>query len=498
MQLCFQIIGMTTALAFLLIAIPLGYDGETNDWLFVLSQIIYCWLAFNLTRYMFEFSTPGLSLSLHYGIFCCATMSVILFYVLYFNQIREEGNLGTGILRILPSTTYVAYVIVGYFIHALQADYPPISDAALMTVSPYRTRVIIEQTEQSRAPLRQQKQTKLSTSELSDSVSTLSRPLFHTTWQEFLGIYPQLTELRDVSVQGSVVKQWAKSVIMLLAVTVVYIYCQTLALQFSNAKDSLGELGIYIFFTLSFLFIKPVIRKLGNIADENKTGGPSLELLMEMSVYFFYYTFERNLFISVHSYSSFFLIKSIYVVFELLNNTITFHKTYHQTLIKLFTQYKHSPVLLQGLKLVAGGEYADLSLQVQCLRMGMKLYFVLTTAVTFLLFFIFLRFGYNHQYYCLYNEMTNDDFSLLMNITAISVIIEILLFLFADYLYFYHFQHRGILSTWEYLLRGQFLDIPNTTVVLYLIWLMTHVTTDLYISRIDVADIGGIDCPDVE
>lgn len=94
-ELCFRIIGLTTILAFILIIIPLGYDDEMNDWLFVLSQIIYCWLAFNLTRYMFEFTTPGLSLLLHYGIFCCATISVISFYVLYFNQIREDGNLGT-------------------------------------------------------------------------------------------------------------------------------------------------------------------------------------------------------------------------------------------------------------------------------------------------------------------------------------------------------------------------------------------------------------------
>jgi hypothetical protein len=350
-----------------------------------------------------------------------------------------------------------------------------------MTVSPYRTRLVISHDSSAEVP-----------------PATLSSPLANTPWTEFVGIFPHMKDLKDVTVQGSVVVQWAKSVTMLLAITAVYIYCQTLALQFSNAKNFLGEIGIYILFTISFLFIKPVIRKLGHIADANKTGGPSLELLMEMSIYFFYFTFERNLFISVNSYSDFFMIKSIYVVFELLNNTITFHTWYHNKLILLFVQYKLSPVRLQLLKLVAGGEYADLALQVQCLRMGMKLYFLLTTAFTFVLFFLFLRYGYNHQYYCLYEEMSDADFYLLMNITIISVVLELLLFLFADYLYFHNFRHRGILSTWEYLLRGQFVSVPNTSVVMYLIWLMTHVTTDLYIARIDVSGIGGIDCPDIE
>jgi len=330
-------------------------------------------------------------------------------------------------------------------------------------------------------------------------------PLLDISWSEYLGLSPQLTELREVSVRGSVVRQWSKSVVMLLAITAVYIYCQTLALQFSNAKGSFGELGIYILFTISFVFIKPVIRKLGHIADINKTGGPSLELLMEISVYFFYFTFERNLFISVTSYADFFMIKSIYVVFELLNNTVTFHTWYHNTLVELFARYKLSPLPLQVLRVLAGGEYADLALQVQCLRMGMKLYFLLTTAFTFILYFVFLRFGYNHQYYCLYDELQDKDFYLLMNITIISVGIELLLFLFTDCLYFFQFQHQhhggkkgSILCTWESLLRGQLSGIPNTTVVMYLVWLMTHVTTDLYIARIDVSDIGGIDCPDVD
>ena len=318
MQLCFQIIGTTTFLAFLVIIIPLGYNGETNDWLFVLSQMVYCILAFNLTRYMFEFTTPGLGLVLHYGIFCCATMSVILFYILYFNGIRQENNLGTGMLRILPSTTYVAYVIVGYFIHAVQTDYPPIPEDVVMTVSPYRTRVVVEQLEPSSSSPSATTSATTTKSEAVMCESTLSRPLYHITWSEFFGLYPHMTDLKGIHVRGSVIRQWTKSVAMLLAVTAVYIYCQTLALQFSNAKNSLGEVAIYILFTLSFLFIKPVIRMLGQRADVNKTGGPSLELLMEMSVYFFYFTFERNLFISVNSYSSFFAVKSIYVVFELL------------------------------------------------------------------------------------------------------------------------------------------------------------------------------------
>jgi hypothetical protein len=430
---------------------------------------------------MFEFSTPGITLSLHYAIFWCATASVVLLYILYFNDVREDGNLGTGILRILPSTTYVVYVILGYFIHALQVDYGVEVDEVATTVSPYRTRVVL-----------------LSKEEEEQQGVLKSHPLRDISWHEFFGIYPGLTELKNISVRGPVVRQWAKSVVMLLAVTAVYIYCQTLALQFSNAKNSFGELGIYILFTISFVIIKPCIRKLGHLTDMNKTGGPSLELLMEISVYFFYYTFERNLFISVKSYGEFFMIKSIYVVFELLNNTVTFHTRYHSALIDMFARYKLSPIPLQLLRLLAGGEYADLALQVQCLRMGMKLYFVLTTAFTFILFFIFLRFGYNQNYYCLYNEMTGDDFYLLINITIISVIIELLLFIFADYLYFYHFQQRGILSMWENLLQGRLRGIPNTTVVMYLIWIMTHVTTDLYITRIDVSGIGGIECPDID
>ena len=480
--LCFQLIGMTSVLSFLLIVIPLGFDGEVNDWFFVFYQLVYCWLAFNLTRYMFEFTTPGISVMLHYSIFGGATFAVIIFFILYFSGVREEGNLGTGIVRILPTSIFVAAVSVGYFIHALQSkSVPDCSDNTMTTTSPYRTELDFLQIDLSNY-----------------EVMLLKKPLSNTSWQEFFGFWPQLTELKDVSVRGPVFRQWLRSVVMLMSVSGVYIYCQTLALQFSNAENFLGEFGIYTLFTVSFLLIKPIIRKLGNLVDQNKTGGPSLELLMEVSIYFFYFTFERNLFISVHSYGDFFLLKSAYVLFELLSNTVTFHKWYHNALVNLFARYKHSPVFLQLLKIAAGGEFADLALQVQCLRMGMKLYMLLTTAFTFILYFVFLRFGYNRVFYCLYREISNDDFSILMNITLMSVIIEILLFIFADYLYFYNFQRRGILCTWERLLRGQFIGIPNTTVVMYVIWLMTHVTTDLYISRIDVSDIGGIDCPDVD
>lgn len=503
--LCFQIIGLSTLLAFFLLAIPLGTDGSMNKIAFTANQVIYCLFGFYLMRYNFEFSLPGMSDSFYNIIVGLSVALVILFYVLSFEGVIDTPI--TAVLRTVPPLFFSVLLITGYLIHARRLD---AESSAKGGTSTDDIRVTM-------SPMRH----KLSPPDSIDSSCMASSTCAHTAdgrenadsskgnghfsglsvsylclKNDLFGLSPRMIDMSGVMVVGSVTRQWARSFSMLLAVSATYMLCQYLAYVFQSATGILGEVGVYLIFSLSFMMIRPCVRFIGHLTDQHKTGGPSMEVLMEMTISFFFYTFYRNLFISIHSYSLFFIIKGIHVLSEVLNFSICFSQWYQGLLSHLFDRFADSPLVLQLLASVSGCRSADMIVQVQCFRYGMRLYLFISSILTFVLFFAFLRFGYNSSFYCLYDEISGAHYDLLMSMTFLSFIIELMVFWYTDVLCVSTYGH-GILAVWQDFLLGK-MGLSHKAVVVYMIWLMAHVSTDIYLSRLDASTIGGNDCPDID
>ena len=283
---------------------------------------------------------------------------------------------------------------------------------------------------------------------------------------------------------------------MASGVAATYMLCQYFANSFQHATSAFGEVGVYFLFSLSFTIIRPIMRSIGYLSDKNKIGGPSIEVLMEMSISFFFYTFYRNLFISVRSFGLFFVIKAVHVVFEVCNYTICFSKWYRKFVESAYERYHESTLQYQIISCISGCRNVETLEQAQCFRSGMRFYLFRSSVVTFILFFTFLRYGYNSSFYCAYNEISEDHYLILMSMTGLSIVIELIVFWYTDILCFSTYGH-GILRVWQEFLSGK-VGLVHRSVIVYMIWLMAHVTADIYLYRIDTSSIGGPDCPDIE
>lgn len=506
------IIGSSTLLSFIVIAIPLGSGESLSKAGFVVNQLVYIWLSFNFLRMAFELSVPGIPNILHSAIFISSTIFLILFYVLYFSDVM---NTSLGITRVIPQQVFLAFFAIGYYIHINSQR--PYVDPQLhngeTTLSPLRNILISNQISTQQVNNLEEDTEKNSQAKYSISIDHMSEMIPNNrsnsfrlsmdgdVWRfivlDLFGVRASIRDMEGVHILWSWYRQYLCALGMVSTTAITYFYCQYLALSFSAANTSLGEVQVYTAFVLSFNIIRPIAKQFGYLVDIHKTGGPSLELFMEITISFFYFTFYRNLFISIKSYSSFFTIKSIHVFFEMINYTIIFSKWYQEMLTLWLIKYKDYPLVVSILRIHSGCHTTGFILpQIQCLKVGVRLYLFLSSIITFVLFFTFLRFGYNKNYYCLYAEISSKDYKLLMTITLISFVIELLVFGYTDYLCMTTNNCR-ILSTWQRLLRGQIAGSSHVVFGIALIWIMTHITTDIYLSRIDVSSIGGVECPEI-
>lgn len=512
-RLCYTVIGTGSLLAFIVIAIPLNINSSSiNEVAFMAYSVVYCWYGFVLLRLIFEYSLPGLSRHLYLITFLVASLAVTTFYLIHFSDLF---HMSLGVIRTVPPSISTVIVMAAYLLHAVQYKSPSRpsnldvrGSTVAATTSPMRNVFNVDTKISQRGSVCNRLETLLEDNEQQESCfgpgGGVDRDapdgkevdILPALQAEWFGLSSRCGDMDGVEVVDSPVGQWMRCVAALGCISATYLYCQWLALTFSSTSGALGEVGIYIVFALSFSLLRPAARYLGFQIDQHKSGGPSVEVLMEMGISFFYFTFYRNLFVSVRSYLVFFVIKGIHVSLEMVNYSLCFSLSYRQALDYMFLRWNDFPFGKRVLRIVAGCKSVDMFVQLQCIKTGMRLYLFLSSALTFMLFFTFLRFGYNKPYYCVYEEMDHNEYVMLMNITSISICIELGLYVYTDSVCRSSYNH-GVLATWQALLNGK-LGGSHTSIIIYMIWLLAHVSTDIYLSRLDVSSIGGIDCPDNE
>jgi hypothetical protein len=494
------VIGTSAFLSFIIIGIPLGIHSSINDTAFIVYNVAYCWYGFVLLRLSFEYSLPGLSARLYLSTFIASSGIAVCFYMIHFLGVFD---MSLGVIRTVPPTLNTIFVLVAYLIHAVQQPSSIDSEngdtaidrgGVVTTMSPMRN-VFNVDARGSLSPPQDRINSQIMKVEVASTAYSSDDNLFADLSVDYFGLSVRCGDMDNVKVLGSWFHQWIRCMTVVMCISGTYLYCQWLALTFSSASGALGEVGIYLVFALSFSVLRPVARFIGYLIDRHKTGGPSVEVLMEMSISFFYFTFYRNLFVSVRSYLVFFAIKSIHVAMEMLNCSICFSQWYRQHLDRAFVAWQDFPLGKRALRIVAGCKSVDMFVQLQCIKTGMRLYLFLSSAITFMLFFTFLRYGYNRPYYCLYREISDKEYTMLMNITFMAVMIELAVYGYTDWVCRTSYGH-GVLTTWQGLLHGK-LGGSRRSLLIYMIWLLGHVTTDIYLSRLDVSSVGGIDCPDL-
>ena len=493
-QLGCKVLGIATVLAFCVVGIPLGVrESSINNVAFVAYNVVYCWYGFVLLRLLFEYVLPGLSKHLYVLMFWATSGSVILFYMLYF---MYAMNMSIGLVRTVPPSVSTVIVMAAYLLHALHGGPEAITtstDNAKSDLSDSLT--VATTTSPMRIAFDIDKKMLLSEPVIvPEKASYDPTPLYDAIQEEWLGLTARSSDMEGVQVLGPRVHQWARCVALSLTISATYLYCQWLSFKFSSTKGALGEVGLYFVFVLSFSLLRPFGRYVGYQLDQYKTGGPSVEMLMEIGISCFYFIFYRSLFVSVKSYSVFFAMKGIHVAHEVANFTLCFSPWYREFLGRVFLDWKDFPLRRKVVRIVAGCKSVDIFVQLQCIKTGMRLYLFLFSAISFMLFFTFLRFGYNRSYYCMYQQMDHGEYTMLMTITSLSVLIELGVYMGTDWMCKSTYGH-GVLAPWEALLHGE-LGGSHRAIIIYMIWLLAHVTTDIYLAKVDVSSIGGIDCPD--
>jgi hypothetical protein len=496
-RLCLKIMGSSTLLAFALLAIPLGFNGSMSIYLFILNQVVYNTYSFLFTRYIFEFTVPGMSKTLYYCVFGLSTILGILFYILRFmNLLHSPFN-----KRTVPPLIYVIILVLGYLYHAWQLEKNNAASTSRLTIQMQPTVSV--------SPLRTKMTLPLNHSRHSDSVTNRSEStsseqcpeVFQTedvSWNyikyDMFGLSPSIIDMQNVFIIGSTIWQWIRACMMLGVLAISFVMCQSLIRNFDRAGQR-EQFGSYLLFSSVLMLLGPMARYFGYLADQSKTDGPSMEILMEMAVLYFYYAFYLNLFISVGSYWLVFLMEGFSVFCSIVGVHIDFSAWYLNAIDFLFIRYKDRPLQLGLLCCLCGSPSSELLVQRQCFRTGMKFYLFLNSVITFVLFSTFLRYGYNNVFYCVFDTMNNHDYSLLMQFTMISLGRELLVLRYTDGFCMAKYRH-GILTLWEDFLTGSIWGGGNCngSVVVFMIWLMTHISTDIYLSQIDLSTVGGSEC----
>ena len=119
-----------------------------------------------------------------------------------------------------------------------------------------------------------------------------------------------------------------------------------------------------------------------------------------------------------------------------------------------------------------------------CMDYSLRFSLILSTAISYIIFFVFIRFGYNYQFYDTYGEgISVDKFDKVIYFVLISVSIELVLFFAIDQL--------ARANTGHSLFFPWFVIFTNSSSYLFFVIVMSaHVMTDVYITQIKQDCIG--------
>lgn len=270
----------------------------------------------------------------------------------------------------------------------------------------------------------------------------------------------------------------------------LFLFTEWLTIYYDTSSSPYGEVGLYIFFVVGLTFNRIVYYMVGLWMDMYKTGGISIQYTASLWITIYYFVYYRGLFVNVHSYGVFLCIKALHVMFELCAYQVRYSDAYEYWFSVMY-RYIHqqmTPGTLRSLAMIAMGPPLDVNRQRTDIALGMRLYVLLFTSVSFILYFSFLRFGYNRQFYCLFRGISDEQYTRLMIFTSLSLAIELVVFAAANQL---SKRRRGYsaLSVWQRLLSGQF-DTPWRAHVVLFTLSNAHIVVNYYLARQNYASLG--------
>ena len=290
---------------------------------------------------------------------------------------------------------------------------------------------------------------------------------------------------------GSAIVQFCRLLLEVLSTYLLFLFAQWLTIYYSAVDSPYGEVGFYVLFLVGLSSLRGIFSALGLWLDMYKTGGMSRQYSLSMWITLYYAVFYRGLFVSVRSYGVFFGIKAIHVVWEMLSYQIRYTDMYGQYFEQLYRHIhdKMQPGLLKSISMLALGPPLNVTRQRTDIALGLRLYVMLFTSATFIMYFSFLRFGYNRQFYCLFRTISDHQYARLMIFTAISIAIELVVFMLIN-----QFSKRGrgysALSVWQRFLTGQF-DTPWRSCNVLFVIASAHIVVNYYLARLDLSSLGN-------
>lgn len=217
----------------------------------------------------------------------------------------------------------------------------------------------------------------------------------------------------------------------------------------------------------------------------------------------FLIVFQRNLFSLVHSWAGFFEFSAYSFIFELVTFFYGVTESYqklHDAVIDRGRQFIDKPDDRNALGFLAwfygithGFQDGNFFVNKSCLYISYRFVLRFSTMISYMLFEVFLRYGYNSYFYDA-ATYTEDEFKMLMAFQIISMVLEFIAIIPTDWLIR---KRSGKSMTTRFF--AFFSDKDSQMYVTFFVWVLTHISTDVFVDKINYSAshlfwYGSVEC----
>ena len=280
---------------------------------------------------------------------------------------------------------------------------------------------------------------------------------------------------------------------------------------YSEQSKALISFSIFIFLGVTG-FISFLFRLAGNFIDRALGSHCySMNMIGSIMADCFLIIYQRNLFSLVDTWFNFAIVTIFCALFEILVYSFSVTKTYekfHDSLMRyarrhrdaldisavdwsgsvIITNIVHfrTDKILPQLAIIYAichrWQDGRIFVHRNALMISYRIMIRISSSIAYIIFTTFLRFGYNAQFYEDASSLSIDDFKLLMTFIVISVIIDIIVVLPTDY-YLRKTTNIGLASRFV----SYFAISDQPEYFIFMIWAITHITTDVFIAKVQVS-----------
>jgi hypothetical protein len=302
---------------------------------------------------------------------------------------------------------------------------------------------------------------------------------------------------------------YPRVLLLSLAIAGLYSFCAwfTTFFEQETANSTFGKntslilLSIFVFVVC---FGTMIVRVLGNYVDQGLSpNSPSLNVIAGMMADTYLIVYYRNLFAYVDGWPTFLEFSLVAVILELVTFQYSVTDSYrelHNTIISYGIrklQETNNINVIESFKIncaflyctTHGWRDGEIFVNKNALMLGYRFILRSSTTVSYIIFQLFLRYGYNSPFYSVDKQHYSDDrFSNLLAFIALSFVFECIV------MYFPEKSLRdktgiGILAR----TISFFQKAPNSApYVLFFIWALGHINSDVFVAKIDYTHQGRL------